>query len=585
MITSIYFENFKVLENFSLQIKDFNILVGINNCGKSTILDAFRILHGAYRYASRYTPHVIKVPGSKGTLGWSIPDSSIPIILDNISTNLSDSPSKIRYRFGENKNLYIHFEKDKQVKLTFDTNSKTPTTASAFRNEFKIDLSIVPTLGPFEIEEEILEPQYLNRWSGSRRASRMFRNIWFQDKTDFELFRSTVERTWPGMTINFPEKPSVFNKQLFMFFEENRIPREICWAGFGFQIWLQLLTHIIKNRNTDLMVVDEPEIYLHPDLQHKILELLKSISAKVILATHSVEIINEAEPSDVIIIDRSYRSGKRLTDISGLQFASEIIGSNQNIKLTRLARGKKVLFVEGTDIKILDKLSKISEHQNVFEKNNLTVIPIDGFSQYPRIGGANWTFSKVLKEQIKLSAVFDKDYRCPEEIDSFIRDLEKDAEFIHVLSKKEIENFLLIPKALERAINDKIDKRKSLYPSKAFPKLEIQNLLNEICESFKVLVISQFASHKFKFLKTFGCEDLAVVIAEQQKYFESNWNDLGFKLSCIPGKEALSMLNSKLQEIYGISITNNNIISAMTERDIDPDLRILFEKINKINAS
>ncbi len=585
MITSVYFENFKVLEDFSLQIKDFNILVGINNCGKSTILDAFRILSGAYRFACRYNPQLIQVPGTKATLGWSIPDSSIPIILDNIPTNFSDEFSKIRYRFGDNKNLYIHFEKDKLVKLTFDTNLKTPTTASAFRNEFNLKLSIIPTLGPFEIEEDLLDPQYLNRWSGSRRASRMFRNIWFQEKTDFEIFQDTVEKTWPGMKIRFPEKPHLFRKQLFMFFEENRIPREICWAGFGFQIWLQLLTHIIKNRNSDILIVDEPEIYLHPDLQHKILELLKSISAKVVLATHSVEIINEAEPDDVLIVDRSHRSAKRLTDISGLQIASDLIGSNQNINLTRLARGKRILFVEGNDSKILNRLAKIAGYGSLFEKNILTVIPIDGFSQYQKIGGTYWTFSKILREQIKLAAVFDRDYRCQEETEAFIKDLEKDAEFVHVLTKKEIENFLLVPSALEKTIINKIERRKATYPTKVFPELNITALLNEVCEDFKVLIIAQIASHRFKFLKPAGCEDLAVIIAEQQKKIENNWGNLPYKLSRIPGKDAISAINQRLQKNYGVSISYNNIISNMTPKDIDSDLIALFEKIKKINAS
>ena len=62
MISSIYFENFKVLEKFSISLREFNILVGPNNSGKSTILDALRILQGAYRYASRFKPQYIKLP-------------------------------------------------------------------------------------------------------------------------------------------------------------------------------------------------------------------------------------------------------------------------------------------------------------------------------------------------------------------------------------------------------------------------------------------------------------------------------------------------------------------------------------------
>jgi len=349
MISSIYFENFKVLERFSISLEKFNILVGINNSGKSTILDALRILHGAYRYVSRFKPQNIKLPNGKTVLGWEIPDSSIPILLENIPTNFSDDPAIIKYRLDQNKHLYIHLCIERQTILSFDTDGVIPKTAVTFRNEFNINLAIVPTLAPFEIDEDIVDNQYLNRWGGSRRASRLFRNIWFQDLTYFKEFQEKVETSWQGMSISKPEQQNIFSKRLTMFFQEYRITREICWAGFGFQVWLQLLTHIIKNKNTDIIVVDEPEIYLHPDLQHKILKILHDTNSMVLLATHSAEIINEADPNEVLIVDRAYNSAKRLSNLSGLQSAADLIGSNQNINLTRLARGKRILFVEGKD--------------------------------------------------------------------------------------------------------------------------------------------------------------------------------------------------------------------------------------------
>ena len=43
------------------------------------------------------------------------------------------------------------------------------------------------------------------------------------------------------MSDGFPEKRDMFSKELVMFCYEERIAREICWAGFGFQIWIQLI--------------------------------------------------------------------------------------------------------------------------------------------------------------------------------------------------------------------------------------------------------------------------------------------------------------------------------------------------------
>jgi ABC-type multidrug transport system ATPase subunit len=121
-----------------------------------------------------------------------------------------------------------------------------------------------------------------------------------------------------------------------MFCKEGRVDRELCWAGFGFQVWLQLLTHCLSASNSDVLIVDEPEIYLHPDLQHRLFHLLKGTGKQVVLATHSVEIVNEAEHDDIVLINRIKKTARRIGDIDGLQEALFSIGSAQNVHLARL---------------------------------------------------------------------------------------------------------------------------------------------------------------------------------------------------------------------------------------------------------
>ena len=80
-----------------------------------------------------------------------------------------------------------------------------------------------------------------------------------------------------------------------MYFSEERLDREMYWSGFGFQIWCQLLTHISRASTSTILAIDEPEIYLHPDVQRQLLTIIRKLDADVILATHSVEIIGEAD--------------------------------------------------------------------------------------------------------------------------------------------------------------------------------------------------------------------------------------------------------------------------------------------------
>ena len=51
---------------------------------------------------------------------------------------------------------------------------------------------VVPTLGPLEDIENIIEKEDVYRWKGSRRASRIFRNIWYYDPENFEKFKEDL---------------------------------------------------------------------------------------------------------------------------------------------------------------------------------------------------------------------------------------------------------------------------------------------------------------------------------------------------------------------------------------------------------
>lgn len=466
------------------------------------------------------------------------------------------------------------FSKDNKGYLYFDMNTKLPTTSGLFRSEFPIDIAIVPTLSPFEVDEELLPLEYINRWIGSRRSSRMFRSFWFHNKEMFSEFIELVETTWSGLSIKIPERKNTFSKELCMFCVENQISREISWAGFGFQIWLQLLTHIVNAKSADLLVIDEPEIYLHPDLQHKVLKVLKKFVPKIILATRSIEIINSVETSDVLLVDKSQKSAKRITDIEGLQKVTNLLGSMQNIHLTRLARGKKILFVEGKDLKLISKFVKILGYdEDIF--NEITVIPIGGYSQYNRVTNTKWAFTEILGEEILVSALFDRDYRSDEEINEFVQTLNADIGFTHVFFRKEIENYLLDETAIQKAIDEKLLSK----TQSEIIKIDARELLFEISEEYKMDVSSQLVGNILK--QKIKQKDVSTVIYDHNIFFESNWKNMEYRFKIIPGKVFLSRLNEALQISFGINISHSLILKHFKASSIHEDLVSFVDKLIK----
>jgi predicted ATP-dependent endonuclease of OLD family len=56
-----------------------------------------------------------------------------------------------------------------------------------------------------------------------------------------------------------------------------------------------MLTYVVRARNSALLAIDEPDIYLHSDLQRQLVSILKNIGPDVLFATHSTEMIVEAD--------------------------------------------------------------------------------------------------------------------------------------------------------------------------------------------------------------------------------------------------------------------------------------------------
>lgn len=401
-ITSIRFRNFKAFDTFSLSIHDVNVLVGPNNSGKSTILGACRLLAGALRHARAKSAEWVDLP-SGDTFAYKLPEYTIPISLENVHTNYNDDPSTIDFRISNGNKLRLYFTGDRKCYL-LPISENEVRRPSEFRREYPLTIEAVPVLGPLEHNEPIVEEETVRSSLQTHRASRHFRNYWRYYPDGFQEFAEMIRRTWPGMDIRKPEKPDMLSRVLQMFCTEERMSRELYWAGFGFQIWCQLLSHICRAKDASLIIIDEPEIYLHPDVQRQLLGILRDLGPDILIATHSTEIMTEADPSEIILVDKNRKSAKRVKDIEGVQQALDSIGSIQNITLTRLARNRRVLFVEGLDdFNIIRRFAKRAGRKELASAVDITPVESKGFSSWERIESLAWGINRTLGRPILLT--------------------------------------------------------------------------------------------------------------------------------------------------------------------------------------
>ena len=580
-ITSVRFRNFKGLRDFSVSLRSMNILVGPNNSGKSTVLGAFRLLEQALRTCGSRSPTSVETHAGHKKLGHNVPEYQIPFALENVHHNYDPSNSRLEFRYSNGNVLFLFFPSNGGMTCYWEVGGSSLRTPSQFRKQFPDKVQVIPVLGPLEQNEPIVNDETVRREAGTHRASRHFRNYWYKNPDGFAAFQELIEQTWPGMTIARPENLDIMERRLTMFVSENRIDRELYWSGLGFQIWCQLLTHISRCKDSNMLIVDEPEIYLHPEVQRQLIGILREVHPDIVLATHSVEILSEAEPREILIVDKTKKSARRLQDFVGVQEAIDSLGSIQNISLTELARSRRILFVEGmSDYRILRKFAKLIGLTGLAAGNGLTALESGGFDSWPKIQGFSWGLQGSFESDLKIAVIYDHDYRSDQENSAHRETLERELDLVHFHNRKEIENYLLVPEVLNRAIRRAIEERARRTGTRVSWELDVAKTLDEITISERETLSGQYIAHYCRYFRETG-RDQATLASEALEIFNGSWMTLHRRMTIVSGKDTLRKFRDECQRRLGITLSDLRIVQAFTRGDVPDDLVLLLERLDK----
>lgn len=568
-ITSVRFRNFKALRNFSISLDRMNILVGPNNSGKSTVIGAFRVLAVGLRRAASRNPEPIRSQHS--SVGYRIPRTSLPITLENAQTDYQDVEATVTFRLTNGNSLRLSFTSDNEDCVMYPLTARGETvTRAKFKRQFPVSLLVVPVLGPLENREQIVRKVTVDENLATHRASRNFRNYWYYYPDDFEAFRQQVVATWPGMDISPPEIAA--DGMLSMFCLEDRITRELYWTGYGFQVWCQLLSHIFRSQSRSMLVIDEPDIYLHANPQRQLLSILKASDPDVLLATHSSEIVAEADTNEVLVIDKTLSSARRVRSPEGIRTTLGSLGSIHVSTMTAIAQTRRVLYIEGEDFKTLRKFARLLGMSELGAGVGIAPFPLGGFPSVQRIKAVTLGVSESIGGSLLFGGIFDRDFRPDEEIEQLIKSLDDELELSAILERKEIENYLLVPSALDRALDRLVRDRDRRRGEPATVGTPIADLLEEIVTPLRTEVQAQYIARRGDFLAHTG-KDASTISREAIEIFERKWNHAQGRLHIVPGKRVLSELFARVQREYKVSLTTARIIDQLKEGDIPLDLR------------
>ena len=105
-----------------------------------------------------------------------------------------------------------------------------------------------------------------------------------------------------------------------------------------------------------------------------------------------------------------------------------------------------------------------------------------------------WTFREVLKLNVDVFALFDRDYRSQEEVDRFLAQMEQNSIKAFVLNRKEIENYALTRANIIRVVRYR--QRERLSEKKWLTLRQIERLIDGVTNRLKGDAFSQLVGIK-----------------------------------------------------------------------------------------
>lgn len=299
-------------------------------------------------------------------------------------------------------------------------------------------------------------PQLAQDGANLAQVLSTLRNGGKQRRTQFEKIEAFVQNAIPG--IGLLDTPLVGTEaaltEVSFSATHGSYDVRLHDMGGGVEQLLMVAVVLLTTGDDSPLFLEEPESHLHAGAQRFLIERLYEGGRQVFVTTHSPTFINLSRPRTLYQI--AYAGGRstitRVRDAEGLDAVLEDIGArNSDVFLS-----DAVLFVEGKGDKgafegwgetLRDALGATLAERNV------VLLPMGG-GEAARGAPIRSDVLEGISDRAPVPHLFvlDRDERRQADVDRLRR---RFGDTIHFLGRRELENYLLVPRALLAALRDK----------------------------------------------------------------------------------------------------------------------------------
>ncbi len=475
MITKLTLRNFKSVDEQVYDFTEFDLLVGRNNSGKSSVLQSLAIwqfcvdeFHRSKRTSSKgiqvVLPNFTALPVPEFNLLWKDrTDRHWPLI--NGSKKLEYILISIRVEWKRATGQIDSFGVELRYHSPQTIYAIPADGWSKFRDfEQQGDLPIIAYVPPFsglEPTEKSLDVSPICQQVGKGQPGRVLRNLLLRvcptpargpdgriikisQPQDWKELSGIIER-WFSVKIREPKYDSDKDVYITVEYRQNGKDYDIIAGGSGFHQTLTLLAFLYGYKPTTILL-DEPDAHLHVNLQREILDYFKKKSfernIQFLIATHAEEFARGVDASQIVsLLSQVPRRIKSTPEV--LRAMAEV----SNEEITRMMASPYILYVEGeSDERILRAWADQCGALTAIDKVCFKAMGGGGKDNMKKAADEHFAALQQIIPEVSRLMLFDYDSSD----NAFYPP--HDNPTLAEWKRKNIENYLLVPDVWKRAI-------------------------------------------------------------------------------------------------------------------------------------
>ena len=456
MLTELRLKNFRKFSKQTIPLEPLTLLVGGNNSGKSTVIEALRLVSLVTNRVAglKFAPPPDWLAENES---WGVSPSLRGFefrLTRHIFHRYNDPPATIEARFDSGARVKVSIGPDEAIFGTVrDPEGAEVLTRKDLKGWTLPRIGVQPQVAPLEVDEQILKERTVVEGLDSSLSPRHFRNQLDLLQDHWEEFCRLSEETWHRLQIRELRTEMIDGGMRYALdVRVDDFVGEVAMMGHGLQMWLQLMWFLVRAGDDDIVVLDEPDVFMHPDLQRRLIRYLRRRNQQLLVATHSVEMLADVEPRHVVALRGQKGGGTKTENLADVQKVVEELGGVHNLPLARLQGWGRFVFIEGKDFGILDRLEEAANPGSLEPFGQVPHETAQGWGDWQQVIGATTRLRHQFGSSFLVYAIYDSDYRTPKVLAARRGEAAKHGIQLHIWGRKEIENYLLVPSAVARCI-------------------------------------------------------------------------------------------------------------------------------------